>query len=71
MASSQKSRRSEARACLTPRGIGMEAAGIIKEDGSLYLANVSNMPFARPDVSSLPANLVFAEENKYPVRGNF
>ena len=44
---------------------------IIKEDGSLYLANVSNMPWARPDVSSLPAKLVFAEENKYPVRGNF
>ena len=28
---------------------------IIKEDGSLYLANVSNMPWARPDVSTLPA----------------
>lgn len=44
---------------------------IIKEDGSLYLANTSNMPWARPDVSTLPAKLVFAEENKYPVRGNF
>ena len=44
---------------------------IIKEDGSLYLANTSNMPWARPDVSTLPAKLVFAEENEYPVRGNF
>ena len=43
---------------------------IIKEDGSLYLVNTSNMPFARPDISSLPAKLVFAEEKQYPVRGN-
>jgi peroxiredoxin len=43
---------------------------IIKEDGSLYLINTSNMPFARPDVSSFPAKLVFAEEKQYPVRGN-
>ena len=43
---------------------------IIKEDGSLYLINTSNMPFARPDVSAFPAKLVFAEEKQYPVRGN-
>ena len=43
---------------------------IIKEDGSLYLVNTSNMPWARPDISSLPAKLVFAEEKSYPVRGN-
>ena len=43
---------------------------IIKEDGSLYLVNTSNMPWARPDISSLPAKLVFAEEKNYPVRGN-
>ena len=43
---------------------------IIKEDGSLYLINISNMPWARPDISSLPAKLVFAEEKNYPVRGN-
>ena len=43
---------------------------IIKEDGSLYLVNTSNMPFARPDISSLPAKLVFADEKQYPIRGN-
>ena len=42
---------------------------IIKEDGSLYLVNTSNMPWARPDISSLSAKLVFAEEKSYPVRG--
>ena len=43
---------------------------IVKEDGSLYLVNTSNMPWARPDISSLPAKLVFADEKNYPVRGN-
>ena len=44
---------------------------IIREDATLYLANTSNMPWARPDVSDLPAKLIFAQENNYPVRGNY
>ena len=43
---------------------------IIKEDGTLYLANTSNMPWARPDLTDFPAKLIFAEENNDPVRGN-
>ena len=42
---------------------------IIKEDGSLYLVNTSNMAWARTDIRSLSAKLVFAEEKSYPVRG--
>ena len=41
---------------------------IIKEDGTVYLAN---MPWARPDLTDFPAKLIFAEENNYPVRGNY
>ena len=44
---------------------------IIKNDGTLYLANTSNMTWARPDVSDLPAKLIFAKDNIYPVRGNY
>ncbi len=44
---------------------------IIREDGTLYLANTSNMPWARPDLTDFPAKLIFAEENNYPVRGNY
>ena len=44
---------------------------IIKEDGTLYLANTSNMPWARPDLTDFPAKLIFAEENNYPVRGTY
>ena len=43
---------------------------IVKQDGSLYIVNTSNMPFARPDISSLPSKLIFAQEKGYPVRGN-
>ena len=43
---------------------------ISKKDGSLYLANTSNMPWARPDISDLQAKLIFAQENNYLVRGN-
>ena len=43
---------------------------VIKKDGSLYMINVSNMPWARPDVLSFPSKLKFALDNNYPVRGN-
>ena len=44
---------------------------IIKKDGSIYMVNISNMPWARPDLSTFPAKLKFAQDNKYPVRGNY
>ena len=40
---------------------------IIKKDGSIYMVNISNMPWARPDLSTFPAKLKFAQDNKYPV----
>ena len=43
---------------------------IIKQDGSLYIINTSNMPFARPDISLLPSKLLFVQDKNYPVRGN-
>ena len=44
---------------------------VIKKDGSIYMVNISNMPWARPDLLTFPANLKFAQDNKYPVRGNY
>ena len=44
---------------------------IIRENATVYLANTSNMLWARPDISDLPAKLIFAQENNYPVRGNY
>ncbi len=42
---------------------------LIDRDGAFYLINISNMPFARPDISDLPAKIAFATQNGYPTRG--
>ncbi|MDZ4135743.1 MAG: redoxin domain-containing protein [Paracoccaceae bacterium] len=42
---------------------------LVDNTGKLYLINISNMPFARPDVTSLPAKIKYAVANKYPARG--
>lgn len=41
----------------------------IRPDGRLYLADVSNMPWARPDLEFLHSKIPFAVEKKYPSRG--
>ena len=41
----------------------------VRPDGKLYLADVSNMPWARPDLEFLQSKIPFAVEHKYPARG--
>ncbi len=43
----------------------------IKPDRSLYLVDISNMPWARPDLRNLLSKVPYALENKYPARGTF
>ncbi|MDP2087555.1 MAG: redoxin domain-containing protein [Gemmobacter sp.] len=42
---------------------------LVDAKGNLYLINIASMPFARPDVASLPAKISFAMANGYPARG--
>lgn len=42
----------------------------VRSDGRLYLADVSNMPWSRPDLAFLQSKIPFAVEKKYPARGN-
>jgi len=42
---------------------------LIDKAGKHYLINISNMPFARPDIAGLPAKISFAVQNGYPARG--
>jgi len=42
---------------------------LVDAKGHLYLINIASMPFARPDVASLPAKIGFATANGYPARG--
>jgi peroxiredoxin len=41
----------------------------IRPDGRLYLADVSNMPWARPDLEFLFSKIPFVVEKGYPARG--
>ena len=41
----------------------------VRPDGRLYMADVSNMPWARPDLAFLQSKVAFAVENAYPARG--
>ena len=41
----------------------------IRPDGRLYLIDIGNMPWARPDLETLMPKAKFAVENDYPARG--
>lgn len=41
----------------------------VRPDGRLYLVDISNMPWSRPDVEFLLSKVGFAIENNYPARG--
>ena len=43
----------------------------IRPDGKLYLADISNMPWARPDLANLVSKVGYALENNYPARGTY
>lgn len=42
---------------------------VINETGVLHLADISNAPFARPDLAALAGGLEFIRGNDYPIRG--
>lgn len=41
----------------------------VRPDGRLYLIDISNMPWSRPDVAFLLSKARFAVDNGYPARG--
>jgi len=41
----------------------------VRPDGRLYMVDVSNMPWSRPDLEFLHSKIPFAVENNYPARG--
>lgn len=43
----------------------------VRPDGSLYLVDISNMPWARPDLKFLVSKVGYALENDYPARGTY
>ena len=41
----------------------------VRPDGRLYMIDISNMPWSRPDVEFLLSKVQFAMDNGYPARG--
>ncbi len=42
----------------------------VRPDGRLYLIDIANMPWARPDLELMLSKAPFAIENNYPARGD-
>jgi hypothetical protein len=42
---------------------------VINADGLLQVIDISNAPFARPDLEGLAKGLKFIRDNDYPIRG--
>lgn len=45
------------------------ATFVINADGNIQIIDISNAPFARPELESLASGLSFIRENDYPIRG--
>lgn len=43
----------------------------VRPDGRLYLVDIANMPWPRPDLEFLLSKVAYALENDYPARGTF
>jgi len=53
----------------TDRDFAEPGVFAINPDGNLQIIDVSNAPFARPDLKALLKGLTFIQEKQYPVRG--
>ena len=42
---------------------------VINAEGNIQILDISNAPFARPDLESLANGIKFIRANDYPVRG--
>lgn len=44
---------------------------VLNEKGQIQVADISNIPFARPELSTLVSGLAWVRENNYPIRGTY
>lgn len=44
---------------------------VVNGEGRLHLADISNAPFARPDLEALAGGLAFIRAKDYPIRGTW
>ncbi len=53
----------------TDRPFAEPGVFVINADGLLQVLDISNAPFARPDLAGLAKGLKFVRDNDYPIRG--
>jgi peroxiredoxin len=53
----------------TDRPFAEPGVFVINADGLLQVLDISNAPFARPDLAGLAKGLKFIRDNDYPIRG--
>jgi peroxiredoxin len=53
----------------TDRPFAEPGVFVINADGLLQVLDISNAPFARPDLTGLAKGLKFIRDNDYPIRG--
>ncbi|MET4130833.1 peroxiredoxin-like family protein [Roseovarius sp. MBR-6] len=53
----------------TDRPFAEPGVFVINADGLLQVIDISNVPFARPDLAGLAKGLKFIRDNDYPIRG--
>jgi peroxiredoxin len=53
----------------TDRNFAEPAAFVLNPKGEIQIVDVSNAPFARPDLDSLLKGIKFVQEKDYPIRG--
>jgi hypothetical protein len=42
---------------------------VVNADGNIQILDISNAPFARPDLEGLLKGIKFVRDNDYPIRG--
>ena len=53
----------------TDRPFSEPGAYVINPDGAMQIVDISNAPFARPDLESLLKGIRFVKSKSYPIRG--
>jgi hypothetical protein len=42
---------------------------VVNSEGKVQIIDISNAPFARPDLNSILKGVKFIQEKRYPIRG--
>ena len=53
----------------TDRPFAEPGVYVVNSDGNVQIVDISNAPFARPDLAAIAKGIAFVKNNGYPPRG--